>query len=161
MDWLKAPAAAQGRAIMAGLLDPVDQVQAYLAAIEANPYGPRIYARVSAARAKAEAIAAHDRNMAGMRRSLLDGVAISWKDNIDSAGIATQAGSRLLDGRVPAEDAATLANATAAGTVCLGKTHMTELAFSGLGLNPMTATPPNALDPALAPGGSSSGAAVS
>ncbi|MDD8024850.1 MAG: amidase family protein, partial [Paracoccaceae bacterium] len=46
-------------------------------------------------------------------------------------------------------------------TVCLGKTHMTELAFSGLGVNPMTATPPNAIDPKLAPGGSSSGAAVS
>jgi aspartyl-tRNA(Asn)/glutamyl-tRNA(Gln) amidotransferase subunit A len=38
---------------------------------------------------------------------------------------------------------------------------MTELAFSGLGLNPMTATPPNVNDPALVPGGSSSGAAAS
>ncbi|AUH64984.1 amidase [Paracoccus zhejiangensis] len=161
MDWLRASAAEQGRAIMAGLLDPVDQTEAYLAAIEANPYAKRIYARVTPARAKVEAIAAHDRNKAGMRRCLLDGVAISWKDNIDSAGIATEAGSRLLEGRIPAQDAATLANATAAGTVCLGKTHMTELAFSGLGLNPMTATPPNALDAALAPGGSSSGAAVS
>ena len=51
--------------------------------------------------------------------------------------------------------------ATLAGTICLGKTHMTELAFSGLGVNPMTATPPNVHDPRLAPGGSSSGAAVS
>lgn len=161
MDWLKSSAAEQGRAIMAGLLDPVDQAEGYLAAIKANPYAKRIYARVTPDRARIEAIAAHDRNKAGLRRSLLDGVAISWKDNIDSAGIATEAGSRLLKGRKPAHDAATLANATAAGTVCLGKTHMTELAFSGLGLNPMTATPPNALDPALAPGGSSSGAAVS
>ncbi|TRW99678.1 amidase [Paracoccus sp. M683] len=161
MDWRRASAAEQGRAIMAGLLDPVDQTEAYLAAIQASPYAKRIYARVTASRARTESIAAHDRNRAGLRRSLLDGVAISWKDNIDSAGTPTEAGSRLLKGRKPAHDAATLKNATAAGTVCLGKTHMTELAFSGLGLNPMTATPPNALDPALAPGGSSSGAAVS
>ncbi|AUH33469.1 amidase [Paracoccus tegillarcae] len=161
MDWLTASAAEQGRAIMAGLLDPVDQTQAYLAAIEANPYAKRIFARVTPDRAKAEAIAAHDRAKAEMRRSLLDGVAISWKDNIDSARIATEGGSRLLKGRKPAHDAVTLANATATGTVCLGKTHLTELAFSGLGLNPMTATPPNALDAGLAPGGSSSGSAVS
>lgn len=161
MDWLTASAADQGRAIMAGLLDPVDQTEAYLAAIDANPYAGRIFARLTPARAKAEAIAAHDRAKAEQRRGLLDGVAISWKDNIDSAGIPTEAGSRLLKGRKPARDARVLAHATAAGTVCLGKTHMTELAFSGLGLNPMTATPPNALDAALAPGGSSSGAAVS
>lgn len=161
MDWMRASAVEQGRAIMAGLLDPVDQTEAYLAAANAHPDGKRIYARLSETRARAEAIAAHDRARAGLRRGLLDGVALSWKDNIDSAGIATEAGSRLLEGRIPHSDAVTLANATAAGTICLGKTHMTELAFSGLGLNPMTATPPNALDPALAPGGSSSGAAVS
>src|SRR5690606_4202237 len=50
---------------------------------------------------------------------------------------------------------------TRAGLPPLGKTHMTELAFSGLGLNPVTATPPNIHDPAKAPGGSSSGAAAS
>ena len=75
--------------------------------------------------------------------------------------MATEAGSRLLAGRVPSRDAAVLATATAGGSVCLGKTHMSELAFSGLGLNPMTATPPNVNDPGAAPGGSSSGAAAS
>ncbi|WP_347267363.1 amidase [Paracoccus sp. (in: a-proteobacteria)] len=161
MDWLRASAAEQGRAILAGLISPVEQAEAYLDAAARHPYGSRIYARLTPERARAEAIAAHDRARAGLRRGLLDGVAISWKDNIDSAGIATEAGSRLLEGRVPVRDAAILAGATLAGAVCLGKTHMTELAFSGLGLNPMTATPPNSIDPALAPGGSSSGAAVS
>ena len=161
MDWLKAPAAEQGRAILAGLLSPVEQTEAYLDAIARHPYGPRIFARQTPTRARAEAIAAHDRAKAGLRRGLLDGVALSWKDNIDSAGIATEAGSRLLAGRTPVRDAAILSGATLQGLVCLGKTHMTELAFSGLGLNPKTATPPNSFDPALAPGGSSSGAAVS
>ena len=54
-----------------------------------------------------------------------------------------------------------LRKATQAGTVCLGKTHMSELAFSGLGLNPVTATPPCLNDDEAVPGGSSSGAAAS
>ena len=46
------------------------------------------------------------------------------------------------------------------GIITIGKTHQTELAFSGLGVNPKTATPPNIKSKLLAPGGSSSGAAV-
>ena len=161
MDWLSGTAREQGRAILAGLVSPVDLTDAYLEAIKRHPDSDLIFARLTPDRARSEAIAAHDRARAGLRRGLLDGVPISWKDNIDSAGVATEAGSALLKGRVPTCDAAVLMNADAAGLVCLGKTHMTELAFSGLGLNPITATPPNALDPALAPGGSSSGAAVS
>jgi aspartyl-tRNA(Asn)/glutamyl-tRNA(Gln) amidotransferase subunit A len=62
---------------------------------------------------------------------------------------------------VPGADAAVLATATRVALVCLGKTHLNELAFSVLGINPITATPPNINDPELAPGGSSSGAAAS
>ncbi|MCF3974196.1 amidase [Paracoccus salsus] len=161
MDWLRASAVQQGRAIMAGLLDPIDQTEAYLEAARSHPDGKRIYARLTFSRARSEAIAAHDRAKAELRHGILDGVAISWKDNIDSGGTVTEAGSKLLEARVPRKDATVLARAARGGLVCLGKTQMSELAFSGLGLNPMTATPPNALDPALAPGGSSSGAAVS
>ena len=161
MDWLRASAVEQGRAIMAGILDPIDQTEAYLAAAKDNPYRDRIYARMTEIRARSGAIAAHDRAKEEMRFGLLDGVAISWKDNIDSGGTVTEAGSKLLDGRVPRKDATVLARAAREGVLCLGKTHMTELAFSGLGLNPSTATPPNVYDPDLAPGGSSSGAAVS
>ena len=64
-------------------------------------------------------------------------------------------------GRVPSRDAKVLQAGTAAGLVCLGKTHMSEFAFSGLGLNPVTATPPNVNDAKAVPGGSSSGAAAS
>lgn len=160
MDWNRRTAAEQGRAIAAGKLDPVAQVEAYLQAAS-GPEGAQIYARLTPDRARAEAMAARTRAKAGLTRGPLDGVALSWKDLFDSAGTATEAGSRLLAGRVPDTDAVVLATATLQGAVCLGKTHMTELAFSGLGLNPMTATPPNAIDPALAPGGSSSGAAVS
>ncbi|MBL4627693.1 MAG: amidase [Roseicyclus sp.] len=161
MDWLRQSACAIGRGIGAGDVDPVELTDAYLEAAKVHPYGARIYARTTRDRALSEAIAAHDRAKHGIRRGLLDGVPISWKDLFDTAGVATEAGSLLLQGRVPSEDAEVLANATRAGLVCLGKTHMTELAFSGLGVNPSTATPPNGTDPELAPGGSSSGAATS
>lgn len=160
-DWLWATASDLGRKIGTGEIDPVDLCEAYLAAIDAHPFRDRIYARVTPDRARSEAAAASKRAKTSQRLSLLDGVPISWKDNMDSAGIATEAGSALLEGRVPTQDAEVLRNATAAGLVCLGKTHMTELAFSGLGLNPITKTPPNRYDPDAAPGGSSSGAAAS
>ncbi|MEO0486497.1 MAG: amidase family protein [Pseudomonadota bacterium] len=161
MDWQNLTAAEQGRAIGAGDLDPVDITEGYLDAAAAHPHADRIYARMTADRARAEAVAAHDRAKAGMRLGPLDGVPISWKDLFDSAGVGTEAGSALLKGRVPGRDAEVLAAATAGGLICLGKTHMSELAFSGLGLNPVTATPPNVNDPALISGGSSSGAAAS
>ena len=158
---LPKTAADTGRAIASGALDARDVTAAYLDRMASHADTGRIYARTTKARAMAEAEAAASRAKAGLRRHALDGVPISWKDLFDSAGIATEAGSRLLAGRTPILDAKVLANATANGLVCLGKTHMTELAFSGLGLNPMTATPPNAIEAHRTPGGSSSGAAVS
>jgi aspartyl-tRNA(Asn)/glutamyl-tRNA(Gln) amidotransferase subunit A len=160
-DWLTMTAADLGRGIGTGEIDPVGLTQVYLDAIDAHPLRDRIFASVTGARALAEADSAQGRARAGLRRSLLDGVPISWKDLFDSAGVATEAGSALLRNRVPAADAVVLANATAMGAVCLGKTHMSELAFSGLGLNPVTATPPCVNDAGAVPGGSSSGAAAS
>lgn len=160
-EWLTKSAADLGRGIEAGKIDPVALTQTYLDAIDAHPHRDRIYARVTARRAMAEAQAAKNRAKLGQRRSLLDGVPISWKDLFDTAGVATESGSALLKGRTPETDAEVLRNATAMGLVCLGKTHMTELAFSGLGLNPKTASPPNINDESAVSGGSSSGAATS
>ncbi|SDX47965.1 aspartyl-tRNA(Asn)/glutamyl-tRNA(Gln) amidotransferase subunit A [Ruegeria halocynthiae] len=160
-DWLTMTACDLGRGIGMGQIDPVELTETYLSAIDAHPHRDRIYARVTHDRARAEALAAQDRAKLGLRRSLLDGVPISWKDLFDTAGTGTEAGSALLKGRVPEADAQVLRNATAMGTVCLGKTHMSELAFSGLGLNPVTATPPCVNDEDAVPGGSSSGAGAS
>ncbi len=160
-DWLRMGAAALGREIGAGRADPAEVTDAALAAIGTHPVGPRAYARTTPERARAEARAAAARARAGTRRGPLDGVPVSWKDLFDSAGVGTEAGSAILSGRVPARDAEVLANGSAAGLVCLGKTNMSELAFSGLGLNPSTATPPCVNDPDAVAGGSSSGAAAS
>ncbi len=160
-DWLTMTACDLGRGIGMGRIDPVELTETYLSAIDAHPHRDRIYARVTHDRALAEARAAQERAKLGLRRSLLDGVPISWKDLFDTADIGTESGSALLKGRVPEADAVVVRNATAMGTVCLGKTHMSELAFSGLGLNPITGTPPCIDDEEAVPGGSSSGAGAS
>ncbi|MEL7027437.1 MAG: amidase family protein, partial [Pseudomonadota bacterium] len=159
--WLKSSAADLGRDIGAGKIDPVDLTDAFLAAIDGHAFGKRIYARAMPERAQAEARTASERAKAGTRRGPLDGVPVSWKDLFDTAGAGTEGGTALLNGRVPEKDADVVAGASARGLVSLGKTHMSELAFSGLGLNPVTETSPNIHDPDLLPGGSSSGAGSS
>jgi len=168
-DWLWQSASDLGRAIGDGRIDPVELTDAFLDAAGVHEHGLRIYARLTPERARAEAEGARTRAKHGVRRGLLDGVPISWKDLFDTAGTVTEAGSMLLEGRVPDTDAEVLQRATRAGLVCLGKTHMSELAFSGLGLNPAyggntdpaPATPPNVNDVTRVAGGSSSGAATS
>ncbi len=100
--------------------------------------------------------------MAGQAPSLLAGLPVSIKDLLDVAGETTLAGSVVLKDRPPAAtDAPVVSRLRAAGAAILGKTNMTEFAFSGVGINPHHGTPGNPLDPSRIPGGSSSGAAVS
>ena len=159
--WGNMTAADLGRAVDNGRINAVELTEFFLDSIASHPLAPRIYARTTESRARSEAMGAASRAKAGLRRHALDGVPLSWKDLFDTAGTATEAGSALLKGRTPAKDAECLQTATLQGAVCLGKTHMSELAFSGLGLNPVTATPPCINDESAVAGGSSSGAAAS
>ena len=104
--WLWMTAAELGRGFECGAIDPREATEVYLSAIESHPQAPGIYARLTTERARAEADAAASRARSGLRRGPLDGVPISWKDLFDSAGVATEAGSALLKGRVPTTDAA-------------------------------------------------------
>jgi len=91
-------------------------------------------------------------------------VCLTLKDNIDVAGETTMAGGVVCAGEAPAlHDAPVVQRLREAGAVVLGKTNMSEFAFSGVGINPHHGTPANPADAARArvPGGSSSGAAVS
>ena len=117
-DWLSKSACDLGRAIGVGEVDPVNLAHAFFERIEGHALRDRIYARLTKDRAMAEARAASDRARAGQRLSLLDGVPISWKDLFDTAGVGTESGSKLLEGRVPDRDAVVLQNAGAAGLVC-------------------------------------------
>jgi aspartyl-tRNA(Asn)/glutamyl-tRNA(Gln) amidotransferase subunit A len=100
----------------------------------------------------------------GIQSAPLSGVLVSIKDLYDVAGEVTLAGTRVFAKAKPAtHDAPAVARLRAAGAVIVGKTNMTELAFSGIGINPHHGTPVNPADAQVAriPGGSSSGAAVS
>ncbi|SHG87706.1 amidase [Bradyrhizobium erythrophlei] len=92
------------------------------------------------------------------------GIPISIKDLFDIRGQVTRAGSRALEDSAPAEaDAAVVARLRRAGFVVIGRTNMTEFAYSGIGINPHYGTPKSVWrrDVGHVPGGSSSGAAVS
>ena len=94
----------------------------------------------------------------------LAGIPVSIKDLFDEAGWVTTAGSVVLRGSQPAQrDATVVARLRAAGAVIVGRTNMTEFAYSGVGLNPHYGTPksPFERETGYIPGGSSSGAAVS
>ncbi|CCD91969.1 putative Glu-tRNA amidotransferase [Bradyrhizobium sp. ORS 375] len=92
------------------------------------------------------------------------GIPVSIKDLFDIKGQVTRAGSRALEDSAPADaDAPAVARLRKAGFVVIGRTNMTEFAYSGIGINPHYGTPKSAWkrDVGYVPGGSSSGAAVS
>jgi len=92
------------------------------------------------------------------------GIPISIKDLFDITGQVTRAGSTVLANRPPAtQDATSVARLRRAGFVLIGRTNMSEFAFSGLGMNPHYGTPRNPWERSQGriPGGSSSGAAIS
>lgn len=126
--------------------------------------GARVFTRIDTERARAAAEASDLLRAAGMVRSPLDGLPVSVKDLFDVAGQVTTAGSAVLKDAPPAaRNAPVIDCLIAAGAVIVGRTNMTEFAFSGLGLNPHYGTPRNPWDRETGriPGGSSSGAAVS
>jgi aspartyl-tRNA(Asn)/glutamyl-tRNA(Gln) amidotransferase subunit A len=134
-----------------------------LAAIEAaGDEGRRIFTQVYADQAREAAQAADARASRGQALSPIDGRIVSIKDLFDVAGETTTAGSALLRGSPAASSDATIVQRLrSAGAVIVGKTNMTEFAFSGIGINPHYGTPGNAHDVTRIPGGSSSGAGVS
>ena len=126
--------------------------------------GARVFIKRYPERARAQAQAADTLRQAGLARSAIDGLPISIKDLFDVAGDVTLAGSVALRDAAPASrTASVIQRLEAAGAVIVGRTNMTEFAYSGLGINPHYGTPRNPWDRAAGriPGGSSSGAAVS
>jgi len=124
--------------------------------------GKRAFVKVYDASARAAADAQDKLRAAGYVASPLAGIPVSIKDLFDVAGERTLAGSKALDDAPPAKaDAPIVARLKAAGAVLMGRTNMTEFAFSGVGINPHYGTPGNPWDRTRIPGGSSSGAPIS
>src|SRR3569623_3799660 len=145
------------------MISVTDRLQAALAAIEAQGGQGRVaFTDVFTESAKAEAFAADRRADSGMAKGALDGRIVSVKALFDVAGTVTHSGSAVQRKLAPAaRDAEAIERLRAAGAVIVGKTQMTEFAFSALGTNPHDGMPGNPRDRARVPGGSSSGAVVS
>ena len=148
-----------------GRTSSADLVEEALRRISAEQgEGLRTFTRVYAESARVEARVSDMLRKAGRSRSLIDGIPISVKDLFNIAGESTTAGSTLLRSAPPAEkDATVIRRLRHAGAIIVGRTNMTEFAYSGLGLNPHYGTPKNPWERHVGriPGGSSSGAAIS
>ncbi|WP_021013848.1 amidase [Prodigiosinella confusarubida] len=124
---------------------------------------PEMFIALTPERARKEAAASTLRWKQGQPLSTLDGVPVAWKDLFDVKGTITTAGSATRLAIPPAEeDASLVKQLSQAGLVTIGKTNLSEFAFSGLGLNPHFGTPSILDNQNLrhAPGGSSSGSAL-
>lgn len=129
-----------------------------------QPAAEHVFTRLYADAARAAARHADAAQKAGVELGPLAGLPVSVKDLYDVAGETTMAGSAVCAGEPPAtHDAVAVTRLRTQGAAIVGKTNMTEFAFSGVGINPHYGTPRNPADAATAriPGGSSSGAAVS
>jgi aspartyl-tRNA(Asn)/glutamyl-tRNA(Gln) amidotransferase subunit A len=132
--------------------------------LDAGGEGARTFLHVDSANALAQADSVDAARREGRDPGRLAGIPVSVKDLFDIAGQVTAAGSRALeDGEAARHDSEAVARLKRAGLIVIGRTNMTEFAYSGLGINPHYGTP---LNPwrrweARIPGGSSSGAAIS
>ncbi|MER8463721.1 amidase [Mesorhizobium sp. M1396] len=139
-----------------------DHLEIILARLAARAGEERVFTKLYAEAARAAADASDARKRAGVTLGPLDGTIVSIKDLFDIAGEATTAGSLMLKTAAPAlRDAAIVGRLRQAGAVIIGKTNMTEFAFTAIGDNQHFGTPGNAVDASRIPGGSSSGAGVS
>lgn len=123
--------------------------------------GARTFLTVYSAAARAAADAADRRRRDDAQLGPFDGVVVCIKDLFDVAGEPTRAGSKVLADAPPAtNDAPVVQRLRKAGAVIVGKTNMSEFAFSGVGINPHYGTPGNPVNRLRIPGGSTSGGAV-
>ena len=138
-----------------------DRLEIILSCLANRAAGEKVYTKLYTQAARAAADAADARRKAGVSLGPLDGMIVSIKDLFDIAGEPTRAGSLMLASAQPAvRDAAIVRRLRQAGAVALGKTNMTEFAFTAIGDNLHYGTPGNAADASLIPGGSSSGAGI-
>jgi aspartyl-tRNA(Asn)/glutamyl-tRNA(Gln) amidotransferase subunit A len=152
------------RQLAAGRTSSRALVEASLAAIaDSSGEGARSFLSVYEQPALAEAERVDAARAGKLPLPPFAGIPISIKDLFDVAGEVTRAASRVLDTQpAAARDADIVALLRRAGFIVVGKTNMTEFAYSGLGMNAHFGTPLNPFDRASKriPGGSTSGGAV-
>ncbi len=146
-----------GAAYAAGTTTPLDVIGEILRRIDAAGEDHVWISRRGAEDLRAEARALTTR--AAPARGPLYGIPFAVKDNIDAAGLPTTAACPAFAYR-PERSAPVVERLIAAGAILIGKTNLDQFATGLVGVRSPHGTPRNPFDPAMAPGGSSSGSAV-
>lgn len=161
---MTATLASLAQDLEAGRITSVELVETCLAAIrKEGGEGRAAFVQVNE-RALDVAHAMDAQRRAGAAPSRFAGIPVSVKDLFDVAGEVTRAGSIVRSSLAPAgKDATVISRLRRMGFILIGRTNMSEFAYSGLGLNPHYGTPKSVFERnrGRAPGGSSSGAAIS
>ncbi len=150
-------------AYAAGRASPVDVAEAFLAAVEDSERGDppmRFFISLDAGDVRAQAAASAQRHREGRPLSLLDGVPVAVKDEIDQRGYVTTLGTRLPGLRRASRDCVAVGRLRAQGALLVGKANMHVLGAGPQGGNADFGTARNPWNPAHFPGGSSSGSAA-
>src|ERR1035438_1443941 len=159
-DLIFTSAAKLAEMIRGKQVAPTEVLDAYIRRIEA--VNPRLNALVTLTLEQArEAAAASEARIAkGDPLGALEGVPVSIKDTIETAGVRTVSGTRLRENHVPAVDAPVVARLKRAGAGMLGKTNGAEGAMDRRSENPVFGRPSNPFNLTRVPGGSSGGEAA-
>ena len=145
------------RLIRSGALSPLELVEAYVERIERFDERLNAFVTVTGERAAARAMALGEELARGQWRGPLHGIPIALKDNIDTAGVLTTAGSAVYADRLPDEDAEVVTRLEEAGAIVLGKLNMHEFAYGATSSFTHTGPVRNPWDVDRIPGGSSGG----
>ena len=146
--------------VAARQVSPRELVEALLGRIKEDGARLNAFITVDADRARSEAARAEADILRGRYRGPLHGVPVALKDNIWTAGLRTTAGSKILAGFVPVDDATVVRRLRRAGAIVIGKANMSEFAYGATNNNPHYGATHNPWDLSHITGGSSGGSAA-
>ena len=157
VDW---PISRLAQLISTRTLSPVELTEMYLRRIERMQPHLNAFITITPEQALSSAHKAEQELAQGIIRGPLHGIPITLKDLIDTAGIRTTAGSRVLADHRPSVDASVARKLAEAGAILLGKTNLHEFAFGTTSVNAHYGAVRNPWNTDLIAGGSSGGSAA-